>query len=134
MSERPINCMLDKTMQKIKEMVDVNTIIGTPINLSNGTIIVPVSKVSYGFASGGSEFSNKKENSENLFGGGSGAGVTVSPVAFLISNNNDTKLLRLEPSNNSVDRVIEMLPDAIDKIGSCFGNKKDLKDSKDLKD
>ena len=128
MSERPINSMLDKTMQKIKEMVDVDTIVGTPINLSNGTIIVPVSKVSYGFASGGSEFSNKKENSENLFGGGSGAGVTVSPVAFLISNNSDTKLLRLEPSNNSVDRVIEMLPDTIDKIGNCFGKKKDIKD------
>lgn len=128
MSERPINSMLDKTMQKIKEMVDVDTIVGTPINLSNGTIIVPVSKVSYGFASGGSEFSNKKENSENLFGGGSGAGVTVSPVAFLISNNSDTKLLRLEPSNNSLDRVIEMLPDTIDKIGNCFGKKKDIKD------
>ena len=123
MSERPINDMLDKTMQKIKEMVDVNTIIGNPINLSNGTIIVPVSKVSYGFASGGSEFSNKKESQENLFGGGSGAGVTVSPVAFLVSTANDVKMLRIEPTNNSVDRIIELIPEAIDKVSGCFKKK-----------
>lgn len=126
MSERPINSMLDKTLQKIKEMVDVNTIVGTPINLSNGTIIVPVSKVAYGFASGGSEFSNKKdtkETNENLFGGGSGAGVTVSPVAFLVSTNDDVKMLRIEPTNNSVDRIIELIPEAVDKIGGYFKKK-----------
>ena len=123
MSEIPINGMLDKTLQKIKEMVDVNTIVGNPINLSNGTIIVPVSKVAYGFASGGSEFSNKKENQENLFGGGSGAGVTVSPVAFLVSTATDVKMLRIEPTNNSVDRIIELIPEAIDKVSSCFKKK-----------
>ena len=126
MSERPINSMLDKTLQKIKEMVDVNTIVGNPINLSNGTIIVPVSKVAYGFASGGREFSNKKETNEtneNLFGGGSGAGVTVSPVAFLVSTNNDVKMLRIEPTNNSVDRIIELIPEAVDKIGGYFKKK-----------
>lgn len=123
MSERPINGMLDKTLQKIKEMVDVNTIVGNPIDLANGTIIVPVSKVAYGFASGGSEFSNKKENNENLFGGGSGAGVTVSPVAFLVSTENDVKMLRIEPTNNSIDRIIELIPETLDKIGDYFKKK-----------
>lgn len=124
MSERPINGMLDKTMQKIKEMVDVNTIVGKPIELSSGVTIVPISKVAYGFASGGSEFSSKKEASENLFGGGSGAGVTVSPVAFLVINQSDVKLLRVEPTNNSVDRIIESVPEAIDKISGCFKKNK----------
>ena len=127
MSERPISSMLDKTMQKIKEMVDVNAIVGEPINLSNGTTIVPISKVAYGFASGGSEFSNKKENSENLFGGGSGAGVTVSPVAFLVSTENDVRMLRIEPTNNSIDRIIELIPGAIDKVGNCFKKKESNK-------
>ena len=124
MSERPINGMLDKTMQKIKEMVDVSTIVGKPIELSSGVTIVPISKVAYGFASGGSEFSSKKEASENLFGGGSGAGVTVSPVAFLVINQSDVKLLSVEPNNNSVDRIIESVPEAIDKISGCFKKNK----------
>ena len=128
MSERPIDNMLDKTMQKIKEMVDINTIIGDPIIVNNASII-PISKVTYGFASGGSEFPNKKneDNKENkgpLFGGGSGAGVTISPIAFLSVTDSDVKILRVEPSNSSLDRVIDILPGAIDKISSAFKKKK----------
>lgn len=127
MSERPIDNMLDKTMQKIKEMVDINTIIGDPI-IVNNTSIIPISKVTYGFASGGSEFPNKKngedkENKGPLFGGGSGAGVTISPIAFLTVTDSDVKILRVEPSNSSLDRVIDMLPGAIDKISSAFKKK-----------
>lgn len=127
MSERPIDSMLDKTMQKIKEMVDINTIIGDPIVVNN-TSIIPISKVTYGFASGGSEFPSKKneENKESkgpLFGGGSGAGVTISPIAFLTVTDSDVKILRVEPSNSSLDRVIDMLPGAIDKISSTFKKK-----------
>ncbi|MDQ5984175.1 MAG: putative spore protein YtfJ [Eubacteriales bacterium SKADARSKE-1] len=124
MGERPIEGMMDKTMQKIKEMVDVNTIIGSPITAPEGTIIIPVSKLSYGFVSGGSEFSNKRENSENLFGGGSSAGVTVSPVAFLTIINGTVKLLRVEPSNNSIDRIVDIIPGVIDKV-CTFTKKKD---------
>lgn len=80
MSEHPIQGMMDTSMQKIKEMVDVNTIIGEPIHCPDGTMIIPVSKVTYGFASGGSDFPTKTE--KDLFGGGSGAGITISPVAF----------------------------------------------------
>ena len=122
MSERPIDNMLDKTMQKIKEMVDINTIIGAPIKVDDTTII-PISKVTYGFASGGSEFSPKKTEENPLFGGGSGAGVTISPVAFLSVTNGIVSILRVEPSNSSVDRVIDMLPGTIDKISSTFKKK-----------
>lgn len=125
MSERPIDSMMDKTMQKIKEMVDVNTIVGDPMTSPNGTIIIPVSKLSYGFVSGGSEFTNKKPEGQPLFGGGSSAGVTVSPVAFLAVSDTDVKLLRVEPSNNSIDRIIDMVPGAIDKIGSFIKKKED---------
>ena len=114
MSERPIDNMLDKTMQKIKEMVDINTIIGDPIKVDDTT---------YGFASGGSEFSPKKAEENPLFGGGSGAGVTISPVAFLSVTNSIVSILRVEPSNSSVDRVIDMLPGTIDKISSTFKKK-----------
>ena len=133
MSERPIDNMLEKTMQKIKEMVDINTIIGDPIVVNN-TSIIPISKVTYGFASGGSEFPNNnkkseenKENKEPLFGGGSGAGVTISPIAFLTVTDSDVKILRVEPSNSSLERVIDMLPGTIDKISSTF-KKKDKKE------
>ena len=80
--EHPIGSLMNITMEKIKEMIDVNTIVGTPITSADGTLIIPVSKVSYGFASGGSDLPTKKEN-KDCFGGGSGAGVTIQPVAFL---------------------------------------------------
>ena len=78
--EHPIGSLMDTTMEKIKEMIDVNTIIGEPITSPDGTLIIPVSKVSYGFAAGGSDLPTKKEN-KDCFGGGSGAGVTIQPVA-----------------------------------------------------
>ena len=80
--EHPIGNLMDTTMNKIKEMIDVNTIVGEPITSPDGTLIIPVSKVSYGFASGGSDLPTKKEN-KDCFGGGSGAGVTIQPVEFL---------------------------------------------------
>lgn len=128
MSNCSINNMVDTTMEKIKELVDVNTIIGEPIKLEDGTTIVPVSKVSYGFASGGSEFSAKKDNNDNLFGGGSGAGVTISPIAFLtVNRNGDIKILHAEVTPSAADKVIDIVPDVVDKIGLMF--KKSDKDS-----
>lgn len=129
MSERPIDNMLETTMQKIKEMVNSDTIIGDAINLPNGAVAIPVSKVTYGFASGGSEMSNKKQDDKNLFGGGSGAGVTLSPVGFLTFCDGKVDLLRIEPSNNTIDRVIDMVPGMVDKISSMVkkkGKDKDL--------
>lgn len=128
MSERPIDNMLETTMQKIKEMVNSDTIIGDAINLPNGAVAIPVSKVTYGFASGGSEMSNKKQDDKNLFGGGSGAGVTLSPVGFLTVIDGKVELLRIEPSNTTIDRVIDMIPSTIDKISSMLKKKEKGKD------
>lgn len=110
---------MDTTMDKIKEMVDVNTIIGDPITSPEGTIIIPVSKVTYGFASGGSDFPTKKEN-KDCFGGGSGAGVTIQPVAFLTVYKGNVKLIPLEKYDGAADRVVGMVPELVDKVTALF--------------
>ena len=119
MSEHPINGLMDTTMENIKQMVDVNTIIGDPITSPDGTIIIPVSKVSYGFASGGSDLPTKKENKE-CFGGGSGAGVTIQPVAFLTVYQGNVKLIPIDKFDGAVDRVVGMVPDLVDKVTALF--------------
>ena len=93
--DHPIGNLMNTTMEKIKEMIDVNSIIGEPITSPDGTLIIPVSKVSYGFASGGSDLPTKKEN-KDCFGGGSGAGVTIKPVAFLTVYQGNVKLLSVD--------------------------------------
>ena len=124
MSEHPIEGLMDVTLEKIKSMVDSNTIIGNPINMPDGTLILPVSKVSFGFASGGSDFPSK--TSKQLFGGGGGAGVSISPIAFLVVRGNSVRMLQLADTSNSVDRAIGMMPEMVDKVAALFGkNKKD---------
>lgn len=121
MSEHPISSLMAETMAKIKEMVDVNTIIGTPITTPNGTTVIPVSKVTFGFASGGSDFAPKHMPSRPLaFGGGGGAGVTVSPVCFLIINQDGSaNILGVNAqASTTVDRLVEMIPGAINKVSS----------------
>ncbi|MGN0537114.1 MAG: GerW family sporulation protein [Acutalibacteraceae bacterium] len=124
----PIEGLMDTTLEKIKQMVDVNTVIGTPITTPDGTTVIPISKVVYGFASGGSEFQGKRESSSNLFGGGTGAGVTINPVAFLTISNGDVKLLNIADYKDGQDRAIGMVPEIIDKIAGLF--KKDKKEEK----
>ena len=124
MSEHPIEGLMDVTLEKIKSMVDSNTIIGNPINMPDGTLILPVSNVSFGFASGGSDFPSK--TSKQLFGGGGGAGVSISPIAFLVVRGNSVRMLQLADTSNSVDRAIGMMPEMVDKVADLFGkNKKD---------
>lgn len=123
----PIEGLMDTTLDKIKQMVDVNTVIGTPITTADGTTIIPVSKVTYGFASGGSEFASKKMENNRLFGGGSGAGVTINPIAFIAVSNGEAKLLNIESFQDSQDRAVAMVPDLIDKIVGLF--KKDKKEN-----
>ena len=115
--KHPIGDLMDTTMAKIREMVDVNTIIGQPIQ-TEGMTLIPVSKLSFGFASGGSDFTGKhqKPDASNAFGGGSGAGVKISPVAFLIVKGDSVKLLPVEPPHNTVDRVVDMVPEVVDKV------------------
>ncbi len=131
MSDHPINSLMDTTMKKIKEMIDVNTIIGDPITTPDGTTIIPVSKVSYGFASGGSDLPTKKDN-KDCFGGGSGAGVTINPVAFLSVSKGNVKLIPIEKYDGAVDRIVGMMPEMLDKVTDYF--KKDKKDDIDVSD
>ncbi len=126
MSTHPLESLLGTSMEKIKEMVDVNTVVGDPIT-EGGNIIIPVSKVSFGFASGGSDFPSK--NPKELFGGGSGAGVTISPVAFLVIGEGGPKLVQFSTADNTNDRLVNMIPEVLDKITSYF--KKDNKEKPD---
>ena len=129
MSEHPIQGLMDTTLEKIKQMVDVNTIIGNPIVTPDGTTIIPVSKIVYGFASGGSEFANKQQPSANLFGGGGGAGVTINPVAFIAITHGDVKLLNI--SNGSNEKAIALVPEMFDKIVSLIKKDKSKDDKKE---
>ena len=141
MSEHPIEGLMLTAMNSIKDMVDVNTIIGEPIQASNNTVIIPISKVSFGFAAGGSEFKgetideyNKKDKDEQIqyrlpFGGGAGAGVSINPIAFLVVQSNVVKLLPVDHSN-TFDKILDYVPDIIEKMNcimnKCLQNKKDL--------
>ena len=122
MNEHPIEGLMDVTLEKIKSMVDSNTIIGNPITMPDGTLILPVSKVSFGFATGGSDFPSK--TSKQLFGGGGGAGVSISPIAFLVVRGNSVRMLQLADTSNSVDRAIGLMPEMVDKVADLFGKNK----------
>ncbi|WP_283675338.1 GerW family sporulation protein [Butyricicoccus sp. Marseille-Q5471] len=128
MSEHPIGTLMTETMAKIKEMVDVDTIIGTPITTPDGTTVIPVSKVTFGFASGGSDFAPKHTASTAplAFGGGGGAGVTVVPVCFLIlSPTEGTQILGVNAqASTTVDRLVEMIPGALNKVSSFVEGRK----------
>ena len=127
MGNHPIDGMLGTTMEKIKEMVDVDSVIGKPITTPDGTTVIPISKVSYGFASGGSDFPAKSQPAKDFFGGGAGAGITITPIAFLSICNGDVKLIQVEPFEGSADRIIQMVPD---KISETFSKKKEERAAK----
>ena len=116
-----IEGLMGVTMDKIREMVDVNTIIGEPIT-ADGTTIIPISKVSFGFASGGSDLPTKTP--KDLFGGGAGAGITIQPIAFIVVKNNEVKLLQMNVNGNVATGIVNMVPDVVDKIGNIINNKK----------
>jgi len=120
MSEQhPLQGLMDVALQRIKEMVDSNTIIGEPITMADGTLILPVSRVSFGFASGGSDFPSKSP--KDLFGGGSGARVSISPVAFLVVKDGNVRMMQLaSQETNTTDRIVNALPDVLDKLQDLF--------------
>lgn len=120
MAEHPIQGMMDTTLQKIREMVDASTVIGEPIN-SGSSVIIPVSRISYGFASGGSDLPNKQQS--ECFGGAGGAGVSVTPVAFIVIANGDVKLLQLDAGRNTADKALDLIPELIDKVREGFSKK-----------
>ena len=117
MDRHPIGELMETTMQKIREMVDVNTVIGQPIGPVDGVTLIPVSKVSFGFASGGSDFQTKQQTANANFGGGSGAGVKITPVAFVVVRDGSVRIMNVDPpAATTVDRIVEMAPDIIDKV------------------
>ncbi len=140
MSEHPIEGLMTTAMNSIQDMIDVNTIIGEPIETSNNIAIIPISKVSFGFAAGGSEFKGetvdeyrKREKEEEVqyrlpFGGGSGAGVTINPIAFLVIQGENVKLMPVNYSS-SIDKLLDYIPDLLDKtnnmINKCIQKPKD---------
>ena len=124
MNEHPIQGLMGTTMEKIRDMVDVNTIIGDPIVTPDGTTIIPVSKVSFGFASGGSDIPAKVP--KEVFGGGSGAGVSIQPLGFLVVHQGDVRLLEMNGPGDSMGKALGLVPDVISKISDLF--KKDKED------
>ena len=112
--------MLEQTIAKIREMVDVNSVVGNPITTPDGVTIIPVSKVSIGFGGGGSDFVSKNVNKqENPFGGGAGGGVKINPIAFLVIKDGAVRMLPVAaPANTTADRVVEMVPDVLDKVSA----------------
>lgn len=125
MGEHPIEQLMRSTMENLKAMVDVNTIVGDPVKSSDGSIIIPISKVGFGFASGGSEFASKEkaENMQYPFGGGSGAGVSIKPVAFLVMKGEFIRLLTVD-SQNTYDKIINSVPQIIDILKNVTKDKK----------
>ena len=116
--------MLESTIQKIREMVDVNSVIGEPITTPDGVTIIPVSKVSVGFGGGGSDFVNGKGGTDP-FGGGVGGGVKVTPICFLIVSDGNVRMMPVAaPANTTADRIVEMVPDTIDKLTAYLDSKK----------
>ena len=120
-----LNNMLNDTISKIREMVDVNNVIGEPITTPDGVTIIPVSKVSVGFGGGGSDYVSKNVNKqENPFGGGAGGGVKVTPVAFLIVKDGNVRMLPVAtPANTTADRLVEQIPDALDKFAAFLDSR-----------
>jgi sporulation protein YtfJ len=137
MSDHPIQGLMTTAMESLKEMIDVNTIIGDPVETPDGSVILTVSKVGFGFAAGGSEFKVEQSQSQGQnqgqgqgqsqsnhpFGGGSGGGVSITPIAFLIVNSQGVKMLHLDESTHLYEKILEMAPQAVDKIQQMFSNK-----------
>ncbi|OPX43650.1 putative spore protein YtfJ [Ruminiclostridium hungatei] len=132
MSDHPIEGLMTTAMQSIKEMVDVNTIVGDAVQAPDGTVIIPISKVSFGFAAGGGDYSTEGgasgEGEKKLpFAGGSGAGVSINPVAFMVCGQNHIKLLPVNV-NSSVEKILDMVPDLIEKANEVLKEKMSRKE------
>lgn len=121
--------MLESTITKIKEMVDANSVVGEAITTSDGVTIIPISKISIGFGGGGSDYVSKNTNAkENPFGGGVGTGVKVTPVAFLVIKEGNVRMLPVAaPANTTADRLVEMVPETLDKIASFIDSRMEKK-------
>ena len=120
MKETPVNRIMESTLQKMKEMVDVSTIIGDPIQTGDTTLI-PVSKVQYGFTSGGTDLPSKQGS--ELFGGAGGGGISITPVAFIVIQDGKTRMMQINNYTSSADRAIAMIPELVDKLTELISSK-----------
>ncbi len=131
MAEHPIEGIMSTALENIKKMIDVNTIIGNPVTTPDGTVIIPVSKVAFGFCAGGSEFGSSVVSTPSgnaKFGGGSGAGVSITPVAFLVVNGTNVRLISMSSASTATDKIVDMIPEVLDKFTELIsGSKKDKK-------
>lgn len=125
MAEHNTQGLMGITMDKIKEMVSTDQVIGQPITTPDGITIIPVCKVSYGFASGGSDLPTK--SSKQVFGGGGGAGITMEPVAFLVVKEGNVRMMQISSASNTVDKVVDAVPDVIDKVTGIVAKSKEKK-------
>lgn len=141
MSDHPIQGLMTTAMESLKEMIDVNTIIGDPVETPDGSVILTVSKVGFGFAAGGSEFvlestksgsggsgssggsGGQSGGSQHPFGGGSGGGVSITPIAFLIVSSHGVKMLHLDESTHLYEKILDLAPQAVDKIQQMMSKK-----------
>ena len=122
----PLPNMMNDTMSRIRDMIGANAIVGDPIVLGDSTTIIPISKVSFGFAGGGSDFVPKSGSASDApFGGGTGAGVNITPIAFLVYKDGNVRLLPIAaPASNTVDRILDQAPELLDRIGGIFDERK----------
>jgi len=115
--QQPISGLMEISMQKIKEMIDANTIVGEPITTPDGLMLIPVSKVTLGFAGGGTDFEQAKA-AKSGFGGGTGAGINIIPVAFLVIKNGKVDMIYITPpKSTTVDRILDAVPEVLEKVG-----------------
>lgn len=123
----PLSEMMTSSMGKIRDMVDVNTVVGDPITTPDGVTLIPITKVSVGYGGGGSDFPTKGAG-DNGFGGGAGAGIKITPMAFLVIRGESVRMLPVaEPASSSIDRIIELVPDLLDRLEDALRSLKDKK-------
>lgn len=121
--KNPLNDLMRETMEKVRQMADTNTIVGQPITTPDGVTLIPISKISFGFGSGGGDYGKAAPKG---FGGGSGAGVNIAPVAFLVIKDGTTRVLPVAvPPVSTIDRIVEMVPDIMDKVEKYFDKKEE---------
>ncbi|MBQ2696070.1 MAG: GerW family sporulation protein [Clostridia bacterium] len=134
MAEHPINGLMETAMSSIKEMVDVNTIVGSAMNAPDGTVIIPVSKVSFGFGAGGTEFGDRSKmavEAKANFGGGSGGGALIEPIAFLVVGQGQIRLMPIDKTSSPVEELIEKVPTLVDKVVDFFKKRESKKPKKE---
>ena len=130
-NKHPIEGIMYTALQGLKEMIDVNTIVGDAITTPDGSVIIPISKVAMGFGVGSSEFERYRagknsdgEEPKNMFGGGTGGGISLTPEAFLVVGNGKIRMIPVSPQNSIYDRLLDMAPEAIDKVAELFHKEK----------